>query len=473
MSLTSKGVESDTLAILYADDGEEISTHLESYFKERFRLKIQTVNISSACTLTKSNLSLVILTPDMIHDLQGKPKEFLSSACSMCQKRAFLCHNESVSISNKSTEKVLQESCSDLSAWNTIHLGTSSEDFKMALLRIMELMDSTPNAPPVLLGFKISPKKISSPNEHIVVIFKKEILKGDVTVLLERNNFRKTIKCTELNSLTYTFKPEGMPDGQITMQIFTNSVSAGKTSFIISSKIDRFSSMISDMINPLEFFLQAMDCDDPDSLDRELVDILTNGTGGSNPLSGLEMLDFRDYIWKKKSAREFPTLLHVAAKLGLKLLCEALKKYPGYQAAVCMKNKNDKTASQIALSEGHTDIAANIQPPENFAMFQSDDSEPIGNTSDGYMTMKQVNAGQEKRYSPPPLPHRQSDSDLLVRRRSKNSQRDSALTESATSDLSVSSLEDAMSIDPKQMTPRMTLIFKDEIDYCGNLSTKL
>lgn len=45
--------------------------------------------------------------------------------------------------------------------------------------------------------------------EHIVVIFKKEVSKGDVFVHLYRNNFQKKIKCTELNALTYTFKPEG------------------------------------------------------------------------------------------------------------------------------------------------------------------------------------------------------------------------------------------------------------------------
>lgn len=45
--------------------------------------------------------------------------------------------------------------------------------------------------------------------EHIVVIFKKEVSKGDVFVHLHRKNFQKKIKCTELNALTYTFKPEG------------------------------------------------------------------------------------------------------------------------------------------------------------------------------------------------------------------------------------------------------------------------
>lgn len=75
----------------------------------------------------------------------------------------------------------------------------------------------------------------------------------------------------------------------------------------------------------------------------------------------------------KKSTREYPTLLHIAAKLGLKQLCSALQKFPGYQAAVGMKNKQDKTASQIALHAGHTDLASNIQPPENFAMFQEKD----------------------------------------------------------------------------------------------------
>lgn len=74
-----------------------------------------------------------------------------------------------------------------------------------------------------------------------------------------------------------------------------------------------------------------------------------------------------------KSSREYPTLLHIAAKLGLKQFCSTLKKFPGYQAALGIKNKHNKTASQIALHAGHTDLASNIQPPENFAMFQDKD----------------------------------------------------------------------------------------------------
>lgn len=74
-----------------------------------------------------------------------------------------------------------------------------------------------------------------------------------------------------------------------------------------------------------------------------------------------------------KSSREYPTLLHIAAKLGLKQFCSILKKFPGYQAALGIKNKHNKTASQIALHAGHTDLASNIQPPENFAMFQDKD----------------------------------------------------------------------------------------------------
>ncbi|XP_048762332.2 B-cell scaffold protein with ankyrin repeats-like isoform X3 [Ostrea edulis] len=448
MSRTSKGLENDSMAILYADDGEEISSHLEQYLRERFRLKILAVNISSSSTLKENNLGLVILTPDMIDDIQRKPKAYLSSTCSLCQKRAFLIHDETVSISNRSTERILEDSCSDLKLWNTIHLGKSSEEFKMALIQIIELIDSTPDVPPVLLGYKINPKTISSVNEHIVVIFKKEILKGDVTVQLQRNNFRKQMTCVELNRLTYTFKPEGMPDGQITMEVFTNSVSAGKTKFTICSKTDNFSCMISDMMNPVEFFLQALNCDDTVSLDLELVDILTNGASEGNPLAGLETVDSRDGILKKQSTREFPTLLHVAAKLGLKQLCEALKKYPGYQAACSMKNKNDKTASQIALHQGHIDIAANIQPSENFLAFETGTNTLQGQSSDGYMTMNQFNSGIERQNrNPPALPERPSESDVVIRR--PTIQRDSGLTRSGDNHQSNSSLEDQFSFDPR------------------------
>lgn len=464
----------DLLTIFYADDAEAICSHIKTYFEEgRFRVQVSTVNINSdhgtLCTVPCS-LGLVLLSPEMLHDLQRKPNNYLKSASAQCTKRAFLCH-DSIDLCDRATEKILENSCSDVTLWNKISLGNASEDFKIALLNIMQLMESTPSANPVLLTYKINPKKISSAKEHIVVIFKKEVSKGDVFVHLHRNNFQKKIKCTELNALTYTFKPEGMPEGEITMEIFTNNISLGKTKFNICNKMDNFSSLVSDLVNPLEFFLQALDCDDTDSLDRELVDILTNGSMGNNPLAGLEAVDFRDSIWANKSSREYPTLLHIAAKLGLKQFCSTLQKFPGYQAAVCMKNKHNKTASQIALHAGHTDLASNIQPPENFAIFQDKDVQ--NGDSGGYMRMNQVTTVLYRREStctPPPLPRRSSESEEVVLRQSRNSQRDN--TGSGASNISDSSLEDPF-FNPRQMTSRMTQILEDNIIYCGNLTTKL
>ena len=90
-----------------------------------------------------------------------------------------------------------------------------------------------------------------------------------------------------------------MPDGKISMEVFKNNKTLGKRKFTICNKMDIFSSMMSDLMNPLEFFLQALNCDDLDSLDRDLVDILTNGTMENNPLAGLEAVDYRDSLWSK------------------------------------------------------------------------------------------------------------------------------------------------------------------------------
>ena len=90
-------------------------------------------------------------------------------------------------------------------------------------------------------------------------------------------------------------------------------------------------------------------------------------------------LSINDFLFQvRKSEREYPTLLHVAAKLGLKHLFNALKTYPGYQVAICMKNKDDRTASQLALREGHIEIAATIMP-DNISAIQSEDLAPESN----------------------------------------------------------------------------------------------
>lgn len=155
----------DLLTIFYADDAEAICSHIKTYFEEgRFRVQVSTVNINSdhgtLCTVPCS-LGLVLLSPEMLHDLQRKPNNYLKSASAQCTKRAFLCH-DSVDLCDRATEKILENSCSDVTLWNKISLGNASEDFKIALLNIMQLMESTPSANPVLLTYKINPKKISS-----------------------------------------------------------------------------------------------------------------------------------------------------------------------------------------------------------------------------------------------------------------------------------------------------------------------
>lgn len=153
------------LTIFYADDAEAICSHIKTYFEEgRFRLQVSTVNINGdkATPFTvPCSLGLVLLSPEMLNDLQSKPNNYLRSASAQCTKRAFLCH-DSVDLCDQANEKILENSCSDMTLWNKILLGNSSEDFRIALLNMMQLMESTPSANPVLLTYKINPKKISS-----------------------------------------------------------------------------------------------------------------------------------------------------------------------------------------------------------------------------------------------------------------------------------------------------------------------
>ena len=154
------------MTIYYADDGEAISSHIKNYFEEgrRFQLQVSTVNVGGGQDSKQNNrcsLSSALLTPDMLHDLERKPKDYLSNVCKQGQKRAFLCH-DSVDLTDSNNESILSNACSDYDQWNKISLGNSNENYKMALLSIMQLMESTPNASPVLIEYKIIPKKISS-----------------------------------------------------------------------------------------------------------------------------------------------------------------------------------------------------------------------------------------------------------------------------------------------------------------------
>lgn len=63
---------------------------------------------------------------------------------------------------------------------------------------------------------------------------------------------------------------------------------------------------------------------------------------------------------EKKSHKEYPTLLHFAAKHNLNEFCNTLMQYPDSRFALKVKNSENKAPYELARLNGNMDLASKV-----------------------------------------------------------------------------------------------------------------
>jgi hypothetical protein len=80
----------------------------------------------------------------------------------------------------------------------------------------------------------------------------------------------------------------GMPEGEISVEVFVDDVSLGRSSFAIRSKMQMLSDLMDDVISPVDFICSTLNTDNVETLDFILSEKFTNFKTSRIPLFAIE-----------------------------------------------------------------------------------------------------------------------------------------------------------------------------------------
>lgn len=367
------------VVLYYADDGESICDLIASFSKS-FNCTVMKHNISLRRSPRHNLIFVLILTPEMLEELENRARLCLQEVTRGFQYKILL-HHEAPELQNKSTQRILEYQCPGILQWKCFTTDETDDKFSQKCFEIFNMTNMNTPQLPSLVNFKLTPKRIWTAKDEIVITLKKPENEHHLNVnLRHQHGGCRTVSVIKLNDRSFKYCPEGMLDGEVTVEVLVKNKSLGKTSFIIRSKMQLLSEILDDVISPVDFLCSTMKTDDLEALDLILAEKFTNWKT-LFPLAAVENEQEDDSpIFADRALSLYPTLLHFAAKYGLSDFCKTLMKYPGYKSAREMINKDNQTPSEIASEAGHTVLAEDIKNTKSASHYEElpieDEPEP-------------------------------------------------------------------------------------------------
>ncbi|XP_043912509.1 phosphoinositide 3-kinase adapter protein 1 [Protopterus annectens] len=211
--------------------------------------------------------------------------------------------------------------------------------------------------------------------DHTVVIFPKKIRCGEPTKLYiilkcELDSQVKTevefktkqqppmrIPAIQENKYTVSVNVPNLPSGIAKVTVYSGDLNVCSVQISYYTDMEEISNILKDTTNPMEFMCQAfkiIPCN-MDALDK----LLTESLKQNIPACGLHVFgisQLEEDLSTSHRDEELPTLLHFAAKYGLKNLTALLLTCPGALQAYSISNKHGDYPNTIAEKNGFKDL---------------------------------------------------------------------------------------------------------------------
>ncbi|XP_071951955.1 B-cell scaffold protein with ankyrin repeats-like isoform X13 [Antedon mediterranea] len=195
-------------------------------------------------------------------------------------------------------------------------------------------------------------------SESVVLLFKDAIEGEDFTVEFCKGNKKTTVPAIKVNPCTLTIEtPKDYPSGCAQATVYANSKKLATCRFTFQSSMDALADILDHCSNPIEFLCDTLnmspgDCNQLDSylsnLSKRIID-----TDRFRDAFGVD-----DMSVPGKCNKEYPTILHFAAKYGLSDLCVVMMNMPCVSQALNLSNRNGKTPADLADESGFSDLNA-------------------------------------------------------------------------------------------------------------------
>ncbi|XP_008282842.1 phosphoinositide 3-kinase adapter protein 1 [Stegastes partitus] len=214
----------------------------------------------------------------------------------------------------------------------------------------------------------------------------------------------KRVSGTMENEYTISVIAPDMPAGNISLTLHTDQSCVSLKPVTYYTKMGEVSRYLENVTDPVDFICQAFNLttNTTESLDN----MLTDSIKSRMPAAGLQLFGIvqieEDNMSAYQRDEELPTLLHFAAKYGLKKLTTILLQCPGALQAYSVMNKHGDYPNKLAEKSGFSDLRQFMDDfVETADMLKSHFEETI-NTDDGadvYEMMSATSQDIMKKYS--------------------------------------------------------------------------
>ncbi|XP_057387570.1 phosphoinositide 3-kinase adapter protein 1 isoform X3 [Balaenoptera acutorostrata] len=160
------------------------------------------------------------------------------------------------------------------------------------------------------------------------------------------------------NEYTVSMKAPNLSSGNVSLKIYSGDLVVCETIISYYTDMEEIGNLLSNAANPVEFMCQAFKIVpyNTETLDKLLTESLKNNIPASGlHLFGINQLEEEDMMTNQRD-EELPTLLHFAAKYGLKNLTALLLTCPGALQAYSVANKHGHYPNTIAEKHGFRDL---------------------------------------------------------------------------------------------------------------------
>ncbi|XP_023564803.1 phosphoinositide 3-kinase adapter protein 1 [Octodon degus] len=207
----------------------------------------------------------------------------------------------------------------------------------------------------------VQPRRVRCGAETIVYVIVRCKLDERVATEAEfspENSPSVRAEATLENEYTVSVKAPDLSPGNVCLKIYSGDLVVCETTISYYTDMEEIGNLLSSAANPVEFMCQAFKIVpyNTDTLDKLLTESLKNNIPASGlHLFGINQLEEEDMMTNQRN-EELPTLLHFAAKYGLKNLTALLLTCPGALQAYSVANKHGHYPNTIAEKHGFRDL---------------------------------------------------------------------------------------------------------------------
>ncbi|XP_061914675.1 phosphoinositide 3-kinase adapter protein 1 isoform X2 [Entelurus aequoreus] len=227
--------------------------------------------------------------------------------------------------------------------------------------------------------------------ESIFIIFTHKVddLTAPEVEFSAANKPTKRVPGIVVNEYTIRVNAPEMPAGVVSLTMCANRSRINLNSITFYTSMGQVSRCLENAADPMNFLCQAfnMTSNSTEYLDN----ILTDSFKSKMPAPGLQMFGIEQIeecnMATYKRDEELPTLLHFAAKYGLKKLTSFLLQIPGALQAYSVMNKNGDYPNTLAEKSGFSDLRQFIDEFVTTGMLKSQTEDEEDNSTEDYEDM--------------------------------------------------------------------------------------